>query len=134
MSDTKQILQVPGARLERIEPGENEIRLHFSLFHIVQEIENAFEDSLWTQAGNLVIREMEIEGNLPECPCEIQGGDLINNIFTYRDHAPMPIDWSGQVGCMLRVSGTDSVISIRGTGMQLEPIDFPRYLRHIKKT
>jgi hypothetical protein len=134
MSDTKQTLQIPGARLERIEQNENQVRLHFSQFHIVQEIENAFEDSLWTQAGTLVIRIREIAGELPECPCEIQGGDLINNIFTYRDHAPLPIDWSGEVGCRLHISGTDRAISITGSAMQLEQLDFPRYLRHIRKS
>ena len=134
MSDTKQTLQIPGARLERIEQVENEVRLHFSQFHIVQEIENAFEDSLWTQAGTLVIRNIEIAGELPQCPCEVRGGDLINNIFTYRDHAPLPVDWSGEVGCSLHISGSDRVISITGSAMQLEQLDFPRYLRHIKKT
>ena len=134
MSDTKQTLQVPGAQLERIEQDGTEVRLYFSRFHIVQEIENAFEDSLWTQAGTLIVRDTEIVGGLPECPCELQGGDLINNIFTYRDHAPLPIDWTGEVGCSLRIAGSDRVISITGSGMQLVQLDFPRYLRHIKKS
>ncbi|MGD2056340.1 MAG: hypothetical protein PVJ15_05995, partial [Gammaproteobacteria bacterium] len=111
-----------------------EVRLHFSQFHLVQEIENAFEDSLWTQAGTLIIHNRKIAGKLPEYPCQVQGGDLTNNIFTYRDHAPLPIDWTGEVGCSLRISGTDHEISITGSGMQLELHDFPRYLRHIKKS
>jgi hypothetical protein len=88
MSDTIQILQLPGAQLASIDQGDNEITLHFSQVQLVQEMENAIEDSLWTQAIDLTIKDIELEGELPACPCEISGGDLIDNIFTYRDHAP----------------------------------------------
>jgi hypothetical protein len=132
--DTTSSLQIPGARLERIERSDNEITLHFSLVHLVQVMEGAFQDSLWKQACNLVIRDVEINGVLPECPCEIQGGDMLNNIYTYRDHAPLPIDWNGSVGCRFTVAGSGAVFSIDGTVMQMKMIDHPRYIRHIDKT
>ena len=56
MSDTIQILQLPGAQLASIDQGENEITLHFSQVQLVQEMENAIEDSLWTQAIDLTIK------------------------------------------------------------------------------
>jgi hypothetical protein len=133
MSDTTDTLQLPGARLESIEQGDNEITLHFSQFHIVQEMENAFEDSLWTQDCNLRLRNIEISGDLPDCPCEIEGGDLINNIFTYRDHAPLPVDWRGQTGCRFTVAGSDTGFSINAEYLEVERLGHPRYLRHIKK-
>ena len=132
--DTTSSLQIPGARLERIERSDKEITLHFSLVHLVQVMEGAFQDSLWKQACNLVIRNVEINGELPECPCEIQGGDMLNNIYTYRDHAPLPIDWNGSVGCRFTVAGSGAVFSIDGTVMQMKMIDHPRYIRHIDKT
>jgi len=133
MSDTTNTLQIPGAQLDSIEQGDNEITLHFSQVQLLQEMEAAIEDSLWTQAVNLTIRDIEIEGELPECPCIIKGGDLVDNIFTYRDHAPMPINWRGEVRCMLIVEGTGETFSIEGESMQLEQIDHPRYIRHMKK-
>ena len=133
MSDTTNVLQIPGAQLESIEQGDNEITLHFSQVHLLQEMEAAIEDSLWTQAVNLTVREIEIEGELPECPCVIKGGDLVDNIFTYRDHAPMPIDWRGEVRCTFTVESTGTKFSIDGESMQLEQIDLPRYIKHIKK-
>ena len=132
--DTTSSLQIPGARLERIERSDEEITLHFALVHLVQVMEGAFQDSLWTQACDLVIRNVQIDGELPECPCEIQGGDMINNIYTYRDHAPLPIDWNGSVSCKFTVTGSGAVFSIDGTSMQMEMIDHPRYIRHIEKT
>ncbi|HAJ91469.1 MAG TPA: hypothetical protein DCO71_02410 [Gammaproteobacteria bacterium] len=133
MSDTTNILQIPGAQLESIEQADNEITLHFSQVQLVQEMEGAIEDSLWTQAVNLAIREIEITGQLPECPCVIKGGDMVDNIFTYRDHAPLPINWRGEIRCALTIEGTSETFSIDGTSMQLERIDTPRYIKHVKK-
>ena len=134
MSDTTQILQLPGAQLASIEQGEDEVTLHFSQVQLVQEMENAFEDSLWTQAIDMTIKGVELEGELPACPCEITGGDLIDNIFPYRDHAPLPINWHGEACCKLTVAGNDTGFTISGTSINVKQIDNPRYIKHFKKT
>ena len=133
MSDITQILQLPGARLESIDRQGNSVTLHFSQVQLVQEMEGAIQDSLWTQAVKLSIGEVELTGELPGCPCEIAGGDLVNNIYTYRNHAPLPIDWRGEVRCVLTVAGGDAGITFDGTSMQLEQIGHPRYIKHIDK-
>ena len=133
MGDTTDTLQLPGAQLESIEQGENEITLHFSQLHIVQKMENAIEDSLWTQACDLVLRNIEISGELPDCPCEIKGGDLTDNIFTYRDHAPLPIDWRGDTGCKLTIAGSNTGVSIDAEYLQVDRLEHPHYIKHIKR-
>ncbi len=133
MSDVTYTLQLPEARLESIDREADSITLHFSQVYLVQDMENAFEDSLWTQAVNLTIKDVSIDGDLPECPCDISGGDITNNIYTYRDHAPLPINWRGEVRCSLKIAGSDAAFSISGNTMQLEQIETPRYIRHLKK-
>lgn len=133
MSDTTQILQLPGAQLKSIEQDGDSVTLHFSLVHLVQEMENAFEDSLWTQAIDLAVSGVEIEGDLPDCPCELSGGDLTDNIFTYRDHAPLPINWRGAVHCKLNTT-TGSEFSLAGDALVVTQIDHPRYIKHAKKS
>jgi hypothetical protein len=133
MSDVTYTLQLPEARLESIDRDGDAITLHFSQVYLVQDMENAFEDSLWTQAVNLTIKDVSIDGDLPECPCDISGGDITNNIYTYRDHAPLPISWRGEVRCSLKIAGSDAAFGISGNTMQLEQIETPRYIRHIKK-
>jgi hypothetical protein len=133
MSDVTYTLQLPEARLESIDRDADAITLRFSQVYLVQEMENAFEDSLWTQAVNITVKNYSLDGELPDCPCEISGGDITNNIYTYRDHAPLPINWRGDVRCSLRVAGSDAGFSISGNTMQLEQIETPRYIRHIKK-
>jgi hypothetical protein len=134
MSDTTHILQLPGAQLASIEQGEDEITLHFSLVHLIQEMENAIEDSLWTQAIDLTIKGIELEGELPACPCEVTGGDLVDNIFTYRDHAPLPVDWRGAVRCTLNIAGRTTGCMISGHSLSITQIAHPRYIKHVKKT
>jgi len=133
MSDTTQILQLPGAELASIEQTGDTFTLRFSRLHLVQEMEGAFEDSLWTQAVNLIIRDATLEGALPDCPCVIKGGDLTDNIYTYRNHAPLPLKWRGEVQCKLIVEGTNAAFTLHGAGMELEQLDHPRYIKHIKK-
>lgn len=133
MSDTTQILQLPGAQLESIEQTGDSITLHFSLVHLVQEMEGAIQDSLWTQAVNLTLKDIHITGDLPACPCEIGSGDLVNNIFTYRDHAPLPIDWHGDTRCTLTLADSDTTFTIDGNSLQVEQLDLPRYIKHVSK-
>jgi hypothetical protein len=134
MSDITQILQLPGAQLASIEHGEDEMTLHFSQVELLQEMENAIEDSLWTQAIDMTLKGIVIEGELPACPCEITGGDLVDNIFTYRHHAPLPISWRGEVACKLTVAGSDTGVTISADTLTVRQIDHPRYIKHVKKT
>lgn len=132
MSDTIHNLQLPGAQLERIErDGDERLTLHFSRVELIQEMEGAFEDSLWTQAVRLVLQDIELDGSLPECPCQLTGGELTNNIYTWRNEVPLPIRWRGAVGCKLVWSGGEC--SVNANQMALEQIDHPRYVRHIRK-
>jgi hypothetical protein len=133
MSDITQMLQLPGAQLASIDHAGDTFTLHFSRVELIQEMEGAIQDSLWTQAVTLTISGAELTGQLPACPCEISSGDLVNNIFTYRDHAPLPIDWHGEIRCMLTPAGSETEFSIDGSAMQVEQIDNPRYLKHIDK-
>jgi hypothetical protein len=133
MSDAKMILQLPGAQLESIDQSGDSITLAFSQVNLVQEMEGTFQDSLWTQAVRLTIGETELTGELPDCPCEISGGDLVNNVFTYRDHAPLPIDWRGDTRCKVTVAGSEATFTIDGASMQLEQIGHPRYIKHVDK-
>ena len=133
MSDTTNILQIPGAQLESITQSDDAITLHFSQVDLLLEMEGAIDDSLWTQEVRLTVNNIETEGGLHACPCIIMGGDLVDNIFTYRDHAPLPIDWRGEVRCVITAEGADAAFAIDGDSMQLEQIGHPRYIKHIKK-
>ena len=133
MSDISTQLQLPEAQLERIERDGDDITLYFSKTYLVQEMEGAFEDSLWTQAVNITISNCEIDGEPPACPCELGGGDFTDNIYTYRNHVALPISWRGDVGCMLNIRDSSESFAIRGDAIRSEQIGNPAYLKHISK-
>jgi len=133
MSDTRHILQLKDAALASIERHGDDVTLHFSQVYLVQEMEGAIEDSLWSQAIRLVLNDAEVHDPLPECPCTIAGGDLVNNIFTWRNHAPLPIDWRGKVSCKLQLAGSGEAVAVDAQTLRVEQIDHPRYIRHIRK-
>lgn len=133
MSDITRQLQVPEAQLERIEHEDDDVTLYFSKVFLLQEMEGAFEDSLWTQAVNITISNCEISGELPDCPCELEGGDFIDNVYTYRNHVSLPINWRGDVGCTLIVAGSGGTFTLSGDAITSEQIDSPGYLKHVKK-
>lgn len=133
MSDITTQLQIPEARLERIVRDGDDITLYFSRVYLVQEMEGAFEDSLWTQAVNITVSNCEIDGELPDCPCVLGGGDFIDNVYTYRNHVALPISWRGDVGCKLGITGRGDSFTISGDGIRSEQIGNPTYLKHIKK-
>jgi len=57
---------------------------------------------------------------------------MTDNIYTYRDHAPLPINWIGEASCTFKTGGGGS-FSINGEAMQLEQLGHPRYIKHVKK-
>lgn len=133
MSDVTYFLQISGAQLESIHRDEDEIILHFSRVELIQEMENAFEDSLWTQAVDLTVKGITVNGDLPEAACEIRKGELTDNIYTYRDAVPLPIDWHGDVNCTFVAADTGKQFSIDGESMQLQQLAHPHYIKHMKK-
>lgn len=133
MSDITIQMQIPEAQLERIERDGDDITLHFSKVYLVQEMEGAFEDSLWTQAVNITVSNCETGGELPACPCELDGGDFIDNVYTYRNHVTLPISWRGDVSCHLGMADSEHRFTINGDSIRSEQIGNPVYLKHISK-
>jgi hypothetical protein len=126
-------LRLPGCVLQSITREDTGVVLGFSLVYLVKKIEGAFEDTLWKQAGDLIIFNAEIEEGLPACPCEIDGGDLQDNIYTFRDMVPLPLKWRGATSCILRTRGGAGTLEISGDAMEMHLIGDPRYIGHIKR-
>lgn len=133
MSDITYHLQIPGARLESVERSQDTVSLRFSRVELIQVMENAFDDSLWHQPVNLTISNCSVAGDLPETGCEIESGEMTDNIYTYRDSVPLPINWRGDVSCSFKTAGNGQAFSITGDSMLLEQVGHPRYLKHVKK-
>ena len=60
------------------------------------------------------------------------GGDVGENIFTYRDMIPLPLESRGQAHCDLGIEGSDAHIRLQAAAVKLEMEDVPKYIEHIR--
>ena len=52
------------------------------------------------------------------------------NVYTYRDMIPVPLDSRGRAHCLLRVG--DGIIRVDGAAVRLEMDGVPRYIEHLR--
>jgi hypothetical protein len=125
-------IELPGAQIERIELAGGRLRLHLPRVHIVKTMTGSAERTRWWQAGDLVIDGAELLSPLPEAPAVCAGGDIDDNLYTYRDMIPIPLSTRGRVGCDLRLAGSDQHIRVRGEALHLDMEGIAKYIQHIR--
>ena len=125
-------IELPGSEIERITLQDGCLRIHFSRAYIVKTMTGSTERTRWWQAGDLVMDEAEVEGELPDGPFVCDGGDVDENIYTYRDMIPIPLDSRGRTRCDLRLRETDARVAVSARTVRLNMADVPKYIQHIR--
>lgn len=129
--DTSSI-QLPGSEIERIELLGGELHIAFSRAYIIKTLTGSLEQTRWWQAGTLILTDAAVEGRLPEGPLICAGGDVGENIYTYRDLIPIPFQSRGQARCDLRFQETPEPLVATARAIRLELRDVPKYIEHIR--
>lgn len=129
---THHMLSLPQARVAHIERDDESLVLVLSEYFIFTTLTGSDEETKWRQAGRLRFRTPKIEGELPECPCVIRTGDMLDNGFVFRDRVELPLDSSGQVGCVLKFHGQTDTLRVDAEHVVLEPTDERRYVEHVR--
>jgi hypothetical protein len=124
-------IDLPGSEVESIQLDGERLVVRFSRAYIIQTMTGSQQRTRWYQAGELVFRGATVEGDLPQCPCVCVGGDVGENIYTYRDMLPLPLKSSGLASCKLRFEGSDQLLLVEADGVELVMEDRPRYIEHI---
>ena len=125
-------IDLPGCEIESISLRDGVLRVHFSRAYIVKTMTGSAERTRWWQAGDLVLEDAEVEGEVPKGPLICTGGDVGENVYTYRDMIPVPLASRGHARCALSFEGTEHKLVARGRGVRLEMIATPRYLEHLR--
>jgi len=125
-------IQLPGSEIERISLQQGCLRVSFSRAYIVKTMTGSNEKTLWWQAGDLVLEGAEAEQRIPSGPAVCDGGDIDENIYTYRDMIPVPLDSRGRTRCELKLRDSDEKVVVRGETVRLELSGTPKYIRHIR--
>lgn len=125
-------IELAGSEIESVSVDGETVSVNFSRAIIIKTMTGAEENTRWWQKGALVFKGALLEGELPSLPAVCAGGDVGENIYTYRDMIPLPLESRGQAHCDLKIEGSDKTIRVRGEAVKIEMIDIPKYIEHFR--
>ena len=127
-------IELNGCKITSVSVDGERIEVRFEPAYLVKSMTGSVERTRWWQNGALVFDGAELDDSepLPALPGECLGGDVGENVYTYRDMVPVPLQSQGHAHCALKVG--DGVIRIQGTGVRLEMDDVPKYIEHLRPT
>ena len=124
-------IELPGSKISGVTIDDETISVHFERVTIIKTITGAFERTRWQQQGDLVFEGAQLIDDLPLFPALCSGGDVGENVYTYRDMIPIPLESRGAAHCDLKIEGSDQRIHIQAQAVRLDMIDTPKYIEHI---
>ncbi len=125
-------IDLVGSEIEQIIVSEGQVVIQFSRARVVKTMSGSVERTLWHQPGTLIFGGAVIEGEFPPGSLVCSGGDVGENIYTYRDMLPIPLKSAGRVFCDLCFEGRDQHLKVEGHTVKLEMADRPHYIDHIR--
>ncbi|WP_295881426.1 hypothetical protein [uncultured Thiohalocapsa sp.] len=126
-------IQLADSQIDAIEQTADGLRIHFSRAIIIKTMTGSAEKTLWWQAGDLVLEAPEVAGVLPQAPLTCTGGDIDDNIYTYRDMIPLPLKSRGAIRVELHFAGGAASLVASGSAIHLDMHDVPKYQHHIRE-
>ncbi|RTZ71516.1 MAG: hypothetical protein DSZ00_10280 [Gammaproteobacteria bacterium] len=128
-------IELPGSVIQGVTRSHGEIRIRFEPAYLIQTMTGSEERTRWRQNIVLIFEDAELlEGESLELPATCAGGDVTENVYTYRDMVPVPLESRGRAGCDLTLEGSDARLRVEAGGVRLEREDLPRYIEHIRKS
>jgi hypothetical protein len=125
-------IELPGSQVELITQQGGRVVIRFSRAILLKSMTGARERTRWWQAGELIFDAAELEGALPATPLVCAGGDVGENIYTYRDMIPLPLESQGHAWCHLRFHDSDATLRVQGGGVRLQMEELPHYIEHLR--
>jgi hypothetical protein len=125
-------IELPGSRIVAVTVDGGSVRIRFEPAYLIKMMTGSPERTRWRQNGELVFEGAEVEGDLPPLPAACAGGDVGENVYTYRDMVPVPLASRGHVRCDLRVADGGGRIRVTGRVVELRMEDVPKYLEHLR--
>lgn len=124
-------IQLKGSEIDNIEVDGSTISISFSRAIIIKTMTGSVEKTKWWQAGRLVFEDVD-SSELLDTPLVCAGGDVGENVYTYRDMIPVPLESRGSAHCDLYFEDTDKHLKISATAVRLEMLAVPKYIEHIR--
>lgn len=125
-------IDLVGSKIAAVRVDGDTVRVAFEPAYLIKTMTGSVERTRWWQNGELVFTGAELDGDqaLPELPAECSGGDVGENVYTYRDMVPLPLESRGHAHCTLKVG--EHTIRVSASGVRLEMDGVPKYIEHLR--
>lgn len=125
-------IELPGSKIVKVEWSTYTVKVHFAPAFILKTMTGSLERTRWFQNGVLLFENANIIGELPSLPAVCTGGDVGENIYTYRDMIPLPLVSQGRAHCRLQVDNSERAIQIEAASVRLIMEEPAKYIEHIR--
>jgi hypothetical protein len=125
-------IELPGSKISAVTVDGDTVRVRFEPAYLVKTMTGSVERTRWWQNGELVFRGASLEEAPEALPAECEGGDVGENVYTYRDMVPIPLESRGRAHCRLRLAGADAPIVVEAEAVSLVMEDVPKYIEHLR--
>lgn len=125
-------IQLSGSQIDAISFEEARLRVRFSRAIIIKTMTGSVERTRWWQSGDLVLEQAELQSQAPPGPLTCAGGDIDDNLYTYRDMIPLPLESRGRIGCRLAFRDSEEELIATGEALRMEMQGVPKYIEHMR--
>lgn len=125
-------IELPGSTIVAVAIDGETIRIEFQPAYLIKSMTGSVERTRWSQNGALVFEGAELaeQDPLPEFPVECGGGDIGENVYTYRDMIPVPLNSRGHAHCALKLG--DTMLRVSAAAVRLDMEGVPKYIEHLR--
>lgn len=124
-------IDLKGSTIEQVKLEGEQVRIRFSEARIIRTMTGSKERTLWRQVGELVIGGVVELTGAPADPVTCAGGDIDENVYTYRDMIPIPFESRGRIQCSLKLEGREAPLNVVGSDVVLSMEDVAKYIKHL---
>ena len=127
-------IDLVGSRIVAVKVDGDNVRVRFEPAYLIKTMTGSVERTRWWQNGELVFGGAELDSDqpLPALPAECVGGDVGENVYTYRDMIPVPLQSAGRAHCELKLADNEFPIRVVGTSVNLLLDDVAKYIEHLR--
>ncbi len=125
-------IALPGSHVAAVNVDGDRVRIEFAPAYLIKSMTGSQERTRWRQNGALIFEGAAIDGDtpLPAFPAECLGGDVGENVYTYRDMIPVPLASRGHAHCALKFNAGELHVSADAVHLDME--DVPKYIEHLR--
>lgn len=126
-------IELAGSVIASVINQDDQVVIRFEPAYLIKTMTGSDERTKWKQNVELVFSGATLEdpGQLP-LPAICAGGDVGENIYTYRDMIPVPLESRGSAHCDLALEDSDQHIRVQAEALKLVQEGTAKYMEHIR--